>query len=146
MISTHLATPCLRGEDSRYGLRPILEKLWGLFSLRVHLVQHSDIRKALNICYTRQLDNIVFIQLVGLALIGVGIWQVVLDNNIERVVTEVNGKIIAGLFIGSGGGLTIISIFGVIGTLFKSRFMLSTVKLRSVVISALLLIVLCSTQ
>ena len=67
---------------------------------------------------------------MGLSLIGIGIWQVVLDSNIDEVVPDVNGRIIAGLFIGSGGGLAIISIFGVLGANFKSRLMLSIVKLN----------------
>ena len=69
---------------------------------------------------------------MGLSLIGIGIWQVVLDSNIEEVVPEVNGRIIAGLFIASGGGIAIISIFGVLGASFKSRLMLSTVKFNYV--------------
>ena len=67
---------------------------------------------------------------MGLALIGIGIWQIVLDSNIDEIVPDVNGRIIAGLFIASGGGIAIISIFGILGASFKSRLMLSTVKLN----------------
>lgn len=74
--------------------------------------------------------GLFMLQLIGLSLIGVGIWQVILANRIEEVFSEVNGRIIGGLFIGSGGGLAIISIFGVLGAYFKSRLMLSTVKLN----------------
>ena len=53
----------------------------------------------------------------------------VLDSNIDEIVPDVNGRIIAVLFIGSGGGLAIISIFGVLSASFKSRLMLSIVEL-----------------
>lgn len=90
--------------------------------------------------------NLQIIQLVGLSAMGVGIWQVVLDNVTEVVFSDVNGKIIGGLFIGSGGGLAIVSIFGVVGACFKSRFTLLTVKfVCSLVVLVLLLTALCST-
>ena len=73
---------------------------------------------------------ISFMQLVGFSSIGVGTWQIVLDNTIGKVFTEVDGKITGGLFNTNGGLITIIFILGVLGAYRKSALLSSIVSLQ----------------
>ena len=76
---------------------------------------------------------------MGLSSIGVGIWQIILDDNVEEVLSEVNGRTIGALFITNGALLMIISIFGVLGACCKSRLVLSTVRLPIIMLVLLLI-------
>ena len=77
-------------------------------------------------------------QLAGLASLGLGIWQLVVESQIDEVLSEVNSTVGAALFIVSGTLLTALAIIGIFGAWFKWRVALIIVKLLAIVCVSLL--------
>lgn len=64
------------------------------------------------------------ILLCGLASLGIGIWLVIVESQIEEVLSEVNARIGAALFIVSGVLLMTLSCIGFLGSCCKSRVLM----------------------
>jgi len=70
------------------------------------------------------------LQLLGLASLAVGIWQIVVESALEEVLSEdyTSG---GALFIACGGLLLGVSIVGCVGAFFKWRPILLAVSRRA---------------
>ena len=86
-----------------------------------------------SVTYAPQLPQVivaclVYRQLCGLASLAIGIWLVIVESRIEEVLTEVNARAGAALFITIGVLLASLSCVGFLGVCCKSRVLMLVVR------------------